>query len=372
MAIDSDTSAEERERLIQQFKRGEIDVLCNVDIFSEGFDCPDIEFVQLARPTKSLSLYLQQVGRGLRVCEGKKKTIFLDNVGLYNKFGFPASKRPWNGYFEGVEGVVENKIKRERKTNSTMPRNIVRDLTEGNETVYLIHSTSEFNYIYDRVCLINKWIEINSSLYLMYISFLEVSAENFLNHNKDKGIRLVKNKVDVTKIIDTGYTLVGAIESIDPIITWIASVKNSIFTIREIYNQVEIEDDSYFRNHVKNDKINNLDEYKEEIKCRFYEYCFSNVKSYFYKYKDYRKLRSDIKKQRISVEEYAEAFVFYYTVFKIFPESADRIYDEVLDKYSVDNETMRKKLLIMLMYKENILDENEKKVLEIKQKEKSK
>ena len=59
-----------------------IQVLVNVDIFSEGFDCPDVEFVQLARPTLSLAKYLQMVGRGLRVAKGKKNCVIIDNVGL--------------------------------------------------------------------------------------------------------------------------------------------------------------------------------------------------------------------------------------------------------------------------------------------------
>ena len=49
------------------FRRGKVKVLVNVDIFSEGFDCPDVEFVQLARPTLSLAKYLQQVGRQIRI-----------------------------------------------------------------------------------------------------------------------------------------------------------------------------------------------------------------------------------------------------------------------------------------------------------------
>ena len=53
----------------------------NVDVFSEGFDCPDVEFVQLARPTLSLAKYLQQVGRGLRRSEGKEACMLIDNVG---------------------------------------------------------------------------------------------------------------------------------------------------------------------------------------------------------------------------------------------------------------------------------------------------
>lgn len=89
VAIDCETPKAERQELIARFKRGEIMVLVNVDIFTEGFDCPDVSFIQLARPTKSLALYLQQVGRGLRISEGKENTIILDNVGLYNYFGLP-------------------------------------------------------------------------------------------------------------------------------------------------------------------------------------------------------------------------------------------------------------------------------------------
>ena len=56
--IDSKTPAKVREAVINAFKNGEIDIIVNVDIFSEGFDCPDIEFIQLARPTKSLVKYI--------------------------------------------------------------------------------------------------------------------------------------------------------------------------------------------------------------------------------------------------------------------------------------------------------------------------
>ena len=61
-----------------------IQVLVNVDIFSEGFDCPDVEFVQLARPTLSLAKYLQMVGRGLRVAKGKKNCVIIPQFGITN------------------------------------------------------------------------------------------------------------------------------------------------------------------------------------------------------------------------------------------------------------------------------------------------
>ncbi len=76
-------------------------ILINVDLFGEGFDCPDVEFIQLARPTLSLAKYLQQVGRGMRVFDGKKYCLILDNVGLYRLFGLPSDDRDWQAMFDG-------------------------------------------------------------------------------------------------------------------------------------------------------------------------------------------------------------------------------------------------------------------------------
>ena len=86
-----------------------IQVLVNVDIFSEGFDCPDVEFVQLARPTLSLAKYLQMVGRGLRVAKGKRNCVIIDNVGLYRVFGLPSQVWNWNAMFEGKLKVGKRK-----------------------------------------------------------------------------------------------------------------------------------------------------------------------------------------------------------------------------------------------------------------------
>lgn len=90
VAIDCHTPYSQRNELIERFKNtnigksskeAQLQVLVNVDIFSEGFDCPDVEFIQLARPTLSLAKYLQMVGRGLRKVEGKESCVILDNVG---------------------------------------------------------------------------------------------------------------------------------------------------------------------------------------------------------------------------------------------------------------------------------------------------
>ena len=109
IAIDSKTPVTERQQDIEAFKKGDIQVLVNVDIFSEGFDCPDVEFVQLARPTLSLAKYLQMVGRGLRVAKGKKNCVIIDNVGLYRLFGLPSQVWNWNAMFEGKLKVGKKK-----------------------------------------------------------------------------------------------------------------------------------------------------------------------------------------------------------------------------------------------------------------------
>jgi len=109
--IDSKTPAEVRRALVADYRDGRVSVLVNVDIFSEGFDCPEVEFIQLARPTLSLSKYLQQVGRGMRVSPGKPHVLILDNVGLYQTFGLPTEERDWRQTFYGLtsgKGMAES------------------------------------------------------------------------------------------------------------------------------------------------------------------------------------------------------------------------------------------------------------------------
>ena len=92
---------------------GNIQVLVNVDLFGEGFDCPDVEFIQLARPTLSLAKYLQMVGRGLRVAKNKECCTILDNVGLYRLFGLPTTEWNWETMFRGTQsgkGTVNTAI----------------------------------------------------------------------------------------------------------------------------------------------------------------------------------------------------------------------------------------------------------------------
>ena len=178
-AIDSKTPAKERKSTVADFKAGAIDILCNVNIFSEGFDCPDCEFIQLARPTCSLALYLQQVGRGLRPF-GDKRAIILDNVGSYNKFGLPSANRKWRKHFEG-EG--------QRVTSSSLSDGISgtrqeQSLHEGDEEMMLIYNGTslavqekdEFS-ILDSIAETKEWFPFGARTLLEQLeTFINVRA----------------------------------------------------------------------------------------------------------------------------------------------------------------------------------------------------
>ena len=95
-SIDAYTPSYERQRIVNEFKNDEFKILVNVNIFTEGFDCPDVDGVQLARPTKSLTLYLQQVGRCMRPHTNKEYGIIMDNAGLWKEHGLPKMDRNWS------------------------------------------------------------------------------------------------------------------------------------------------------------------------------------------------------------------------------------------------------------------------------------
>lgn len=92
--IDGNTPKAERDRIVEAFRRGEIRILCNVDLISEGFDVPDCECVILLRPTKSLTLFIQQSMRCMRYREGKR-AIIIDHVNNVSEFGLPDDDREW-------------------------------------------------------------------------------------------------------------------------------------------------------------------------------------------------------------------------------------------------------------------------------------
>jgi len=138
VTIDCDTPQSERKQLLDEFKKGKIQIICNVNILSEGFDCPDVEIVQITRPTYSLSMYLQQVGRGLRVSPVKDKSVFIDNVGSYLRFGLPSEHRSWEKYFDRRPTSVRQQIQGSTDTDPQQDGKI----EEGNEVVRLVYSTT--------------------------------------------------------------------------------------------------------------------------------------------------------------------------------------------------------------------------------------
>ena len=151
VAISSKTPLAERQELIERFKSSslssslnstsdDIEVLVSVDLFSEGFDCPDVEFIQLARPTLSLAKYMQMVGRGLRVEEGKEYCVILDNVGLYKRFGLPSVDRDWQSMFEGrtsLEDILQEACMQVNSHNCRM--DVLMDGDEDMMKITCVH-----------------------------------------------------------------------------------------------------------------------------------------------------------------------------------------------------------------------------------------
>jgi DNA repair protein RadD len=99
--LDGTLDAAERDRIIKRFEAGQTLVMSSCDIVSEGFDLPAIEAAILLRPTQSLSLYIQQVGRALRTFPGKAEAIILDHVGAVVTHGLPDEDREWS--LDGVK-----------------------------------------------------------------------------------------------------------------------------------------------------------------------------------------------------------------------------------------------------------------------------
>jgi superfamily II DNA or RNA helicase len=111
--VSGEGSPSDRETEVYKFKNGQLDVLINCRIFTEGFDCPDVNTIFLTRPTMSITLYLQMIGRGTRVTETKKSFYiadFEDNLGKFQQ----QLIRPWDlGDELGKE--KSNKHKRQLK-----------------------------------------------------------------------------------------------------------------------------------------------------------------------------------------------------------------------------------------------------------------
>lgn len=94
--VDGETTRHLRTDAMRRFRSGDVRVLCNVDLFGEGLDVPAVDAVFLLRPTQSLGLYLQQVGRGLRPADGKHAVRIFDHVNNWQRHGLPDDPREWS------------------------------------------------------------------------------------------------------------------------------------------------------------------------------------------------------------------------------------------------------------------------------------
>ena len=95
---DGDTPAHVRQQIVDDFRRGKLQILCNAELFGEGFDVPNMQAVILARPTQSLTLYIQQALRPLRPNpdDPNKVAVIIDHVQNYRKHGLPNAPRDWS------------------------------------------------------------------------------------------------------------------------------------------------------------------------------------------------------------------------------------------------------------------------------------
>lgn len=94
--LDGTTPTKERQAILDRFRAGETTVISNCGILTEGFDLPSIEAIQCVRPTRSLSLWLQIVGRALRPAEGKSHAIIIDHTDNWQRLGLPDDDRQWS------------------------------------------------------------------------------------------------------------------------------------------------------------------------------------------------------------------------------------------------------------------------------------
>lgn len=108
--VDANSTDDERQRVIDMLEGGELDVICNVGILCTGVDIPSVSCIIMARPTKSLNLYIQQAGRGTRIADGKEDFIILDHAGNVLRHGFITEEKEANLDEDKIQKKVERVI----------------------------------------------------------------------------------------------------------------------------------------------------------------------------------------------------------------------------------------------------------------------
>jgi superfamily II DNA or RNA helicase len=124
--IDGETAPKERQAILARFRSGQTQVLCNVNLFTEGFDLPEIEVIQLCRPTKSVALHLQMLGRGLRP-KGGCKALVIDHAGNCLRLGGAKAERTWTlqGLVEGETTIESGQLPTQQVDLQSLPEPIL-------------------------------------------------------------------------------------------------------------------------------------------------------------------------------------------------------------------------------------------------------
>ena len=165
--LDSNSSKELRENVKDKLVKGEIKFIFVVDLYNEGVDIPEVNTVLFLRPTDSLTVFLQQLGRGLRLCEGKDSLTVLDYVGQANK------KYRYADKYQALLGVNAMSVSTEIKNGfPNLPKGCFITLEKKAQEYVLNNIKQSFN---NKANFIEKFknFESDSGLVLNYKNFFE-------------------------------------------------------------------------------------------------------------------------------------------------------------------------------------------------------
>lgn len=113
--VDGRTNKEERTEILFRYRSGDTRIICNCCVFTEGVDIPDISCVVMARPTKSLTLYMQTIGRGMRPAPGKQNMTYIDHAGACYEHGPVHEITEWTLEEKTKNGSQKNEDRKRRE-----------------------------------------------------------------------------------------------------------------------------------------------------------------------------------------------------------------------------------------------------------------
>lgn len=204
-SIDANTKEDERKKIIESFESGKITILSNYQIFTEGFDCPDIGVVLLARPTKSFPLYLQMVGRAIRPKRDKSAALILDNASLWKTHGLITKDIKWS--LDGAAKSIKTIACRNLLTGEVDekdPKNIVEVEGLEMEEIFSIISKDSIctypNNINKTILRLSQITIINSSNSIDLFPEIEEPLFNYLQRSIclfKELLRKTKNEIEI-------------------------------------------------------------------------------------------------------------------------------------------------------------------------------